>query len=117
MSNSTTASATATASQNPPKWHAVYRNDNECRFFKELSRGAFDWRTSDALAKKIGISVKEVEKIIQHYLPSGVVQQHSKEPGKFRYWERTDTKKKKVGSIAEEGQKKRVDDVKTTKNP
>lgn len=112
MNENLAANTVVANTTNPPKWHTVYSNDLECRFFKELSRGAYEWRTSDSIAKKIGAKVAEVESVIKKYLPQGVVQQQSTDPTKFRYWERSPSKKKKSGTIAEDGQAKRVVDAK-----
>ena len=72
----------------PKKWWQVYNGDMECRLFKELARGVHEWRTTDGLAKKAKASPKEIEAICAKYLPLGIIQQHPREPEKWRYWER-----------------------------
>ncbi len=101
----------------PQKWYNVYANQKELKFFRELSRGNHEWRTTRGLVKKTKLSKVEIEHIVAKYLPSGIVQQHSKEPDKFRYWERAAKKKKKKGSIAEDNKKSRVKDAATPVNP
>jgi hypothetical protein len=100
-------SATATAT--PRKWWQVYSGDKECRLFKELARGAHEWRTTDGLAKAAKVTVKDTEAICAKYVPLGIIQQHSKEPEKWRYWERA-TPKKKQGSVSDEDKKRRIDE-------
>jgi len=102
--------------QTPPKWFDVYQGDKECRFFKALSRGkgannqTLEWRTTAGLMKAASLKQHDVEQIIQKYLPTGVVEQHSKEGDKFRYWANASKPKTKKGSISNDGKKRRVDD-------
>ncbi len=108
MSTATTPVPNATP---PSKWYNVYADNNELKFFRELSRGNHEWRTTNGLVKKTSLTKSEVEHIIAKYIPTGIVQTHSKEPEKFRYWERASKKKKKKGSIAEDDKKRRIKDV------
>ena len=100
----------------PPQWHTVYVGDKECRFFKALSRGRdknqtpLEWRTTKGLMKATKLSQKEIEAIILKYLATGVVEQHSKEAGKFRYWKNATKKKKLVSSLSDSDKKRRVDE-------
>jgi len=89
-------------------WWDFYQGDEECRFFKALSRSKYEWRTIEKLSKAANLSVKRTEQIAERYILTGEVQQHTKEPGKFRYWERASKKKKSKGSISSENKKKRV---------
>jgi hypothetical protein len=59
--------------------------------------------------KAAKLSQPEVETICAKYTHVGIISQHSKEPGKWRYWERV-TKKKKQGSVADEDKKRRIDE-------
>ncbi len=102
----------------PQKWYNVYANNDELIFFRELARGNHEWRTTRGLVKKTHLTKSKIEHIVAKYIPTGIVQQHSKEPDKFRYWERVTKKKKKKGSIAEDDKKRRIKDVATpTSNP
>lgn len=103
--------AWAPAVQTPPKWHAIYQGDEECTLFKELARGEHDWRTLKGLASSTKLSQNKIESIISKYLPTGIIQQHQSEADKFRYWERSTKTKTAGSSIAEQNQKKRVDDA------
>jgi hypothetical protein len=114
---------TATPTKKPQPWHQVYQGDKECRFFKSLSRKKkntgelLEWRTTSGLAKDSNLTQKEVESIIAKYLSSGIVQQHSKEPEKFRYWANAKKRKKKSGSISGEDKKRRINDAIGNSNP
>ena len=109
------STATAPAKNAAPiqKWYNVYATNDELKFFRELSRGNHEWRTTRGLIKKTKLTKSEIEHIVAKYIPTGIVQQHSKEPEKFRYWERATKKKKKKGSIAEDNKKRRVADAAT----
>lgn len=107
---STTANPVQNATP-PKKWYNVYSDQKELKFFRELARGNHEWRTTNGLVKKTKLTKTEVEHIVHKYLPTGIVQQHSKEPEKFRYHERAAKKKKKKGSIAEDNKKRRVKDA------
>jgi hypothetical protein len=93
----------------------VYNGDKECRLFKVLARGDQDWRTTAGLVKASHLPQKDVEAICAKYVPLGIIQQHSKEPEKWRYWERA-TAKKAGGSISDDDKKRRIDEqMKATK--
>lgn len=94
----------------PKPWWQIYQGDDECKFFKELARSKYDWRTTDSLAKAAALSSKRVEEIAQKYVLIGLVRTHSSEPGKWQYWERAAPKAKK-GSVAGEDHKKRIDEA------
>jgi len=100
----------------PQKWHQVYQGDKECKLFKALSRGRdgngnlLEWRTTTGLVKATKLTQAEVEAIIAKYLPTGIIQQHSKDPSKFRYWERASKKKSARGSISDTDKKRRIDE-------
>lgn len=79
------------------KWWEIYQGDKECRFFKALCFGKFDWRTTDGICKEAKLSQNDVENICAKYLQVGVVQQHAKSPDKWRYWERAPKKKPDKG--------------------
>lgn len=100
----------------PQKWHVVYQGDNECRFFQALARGQ-EWRTTDGLAKQAKLTKEQVEKICSKYEPLGMVQQHSKEPNKWRYWENAPKKKSTKGTISGDNKKQRVEDKLKGKAP
>ena len=103
----------------PKHWWDVYNGDEECRFFKALSRGmpgTEGWRTTDGLAKSAKLTDKRVEEIASHYVKQGLVQTHSSEAGKWRYWERAKPKKS-ADSLAKTNQKKRVEEAKAAQTP
>lgn len=92
---------------NPKYWWEVYQGDEECKLFKELSRAKEEWRTTKGLASRTGLTEKRTEEIISRYLKSGIIQAHSTDAGKWRYWERAGSKPK-AKSIAKTNQDKRV---------
>jgi len=102
-------SGTTTVAQTPKKWWQVYQGDRECRLFKALARGKHEWRTTDGLMKAAKLNQSEVETICAKYVTVGLIHQHSKEPGKWRYWERATAKKKQKG-IADEDKSRRIDE-------
>lgn len=99
-------------------WYKVYSGDDECRFFKVLCRHPkFPWRTVKSIAKNAKLTIERTEEIAEKYVISGQVLQSSKDPSKFAYFQRVDTKPKK-DSISKENKKKRVKDTaKATSNP
>ena len=94
----------------PKKWWQVYNGDRECRLFKVLSRDQnHEWRSTAGLAKSSKLSEKDVEAICAKYVPLGIIQQHSKDPDKWRYWERAEVKTVKK-SVSQEDKDKRVEE-------
>lgn len=100
----------------PPKWWNIYSGDKENRFFLALSR-SHEWRTMTGLTKDSRLSQKECEAIIAKYLPLGVIQQHSKEPEKFRYWENATKKKVKKLSLSDEDKRERIRNAQNSPSP
>lgn len=99
-----------TLAPTPSKWWQVYQGDEECRFFKALSRSKHDWRTTDGIAKEARLTIKRTQEILQKYLPSGIVRPHQSDADKWQYWERGSSKPSQ-GTVVEENQKKRVEDA------
>ena len=99
-------------STQPKKWWEVAQTEPEIKFFRMLARETmakrFDFRTMDAIIRETGLKPAVVENIIQKYLPTGIVEQHSKEPNKFRYWEAAKKRKKNKGSVAGADKEKRI---------
>ena len=115
MSTTAPPAPNANASQ-PAKWWNIYSNPTEEKVLREMARGNHEWRTSSGIAKKTRLTEKQVETVILKFLPTGVVQSHSKEP-KYRYWERASKKRTKKGSIAGDNQKRRIKDASAQQNP
>lgn len=100
-----------------PKWWDIYQDDAECRVFKVLSRDPdYEWRTTEAIAKKTGLTNKQVESIIAKYHTAGIILQHKTDPNKWQYWELSKPVEKK-GILTEENQKKRIGDAQVAKTP
>lgn len=93
------------------KWWEVYTGDEECRFFKVLSRHPkFVWRSIDKIAKDAKISVARAEAIAEKYQLSGQVIQQQKDPTKYAYFLNVEKKAQK-GTISKENKSKRVDNA------
>lgn len=98
-------------------WWKVYSNDKEARYFKVLCRSKeYIWRSTKGIAKAAKLTIEEVEFISQKYEAMGLVHQHSKDPGKWGYFERIN-KSPKSSSISKENKEKRVKDAVKTSNP
>jgi len=78
----------------PKKWTEVYpygtkEGDEEARFFRSLARHPkYDWRSTAAIAKESGLSLKRVEEIIGKYLKKSMVFQNPSNDDQWGYWER-----------------------------
>lgn len=78
----------------PKKWTEVYpvgtkEGNEESRFFKSLARHQkYVWRSSAALAKESGLSLKRVEEIISKYSKINMVFQSPQNEDHWGYWER-----------------------------
>lgn len=94
-----------------PKWHQVYQGDEESKFFIALVRHAkYEWRSTQALAKESGLSVRRVEEIINKYLKTGIIIQSTKNEDMWAYWERVPQLVPNIGkSIAQQDQGSRID--------
>jgi hypothetical protein len=78
----------------PKKWTTVYpvgtkEGDEESRFFRSLARHPkYEWRSTSALSKESGLSLKRVEEIIEKYLKMNMIFQNPKNEDHWGYWER-----------------------------
>lgn len=95
------------------KWHEVYANDEELRFFvgadknSGLVRSNYKARSTEALERESGLTTEQVEKIINKYIKPGIVVASDSRENHWYYWENVDTKEK-VKSVADTDQADRL---------
>lgn len=108
----------------PQKWHKIYNDDKEKRFFvgkdgnSGLIRGkdkktgkAFTWRSAKAIADEADLTEKEVIDIANKFVKMNVVQLHPN-GDKYGYWETVAPElANPVKSAVAEDQDKRIKDA------